>query len=78
VPRNVICKNIVTELFMNVCSVQEPGECGEYSDCATGWMIQGFIPGRGKRYFSSVKHAGWLWDPLSLVFHGYWGLCHWR
>jgi len=63
---------------MSVCSVQEPGECGEYSDCATGWMIQGFIPGRGKRYFYSVKHAGWLWDPLSLVFHGYWGLCHWR
>jgi hypothetical protein len=77
VPRYILCKNSVIESFMNICSIQEPGECSECSDYTTGWMIQGFIPSIGKRFFSTLKHPGWPLGPPSLVFHGYWGLCHW-
>lgn len=63
---------------MNVCNIQEPGECSQYSDYATGWMIYGFIPDRGKRFFPSVNHPGWLWGSLSRVFHGYCTHCLWR
>jgi len=38
-------------------------------------MIQGSIPGRGKRFFSSPTRPDWLWGPPSLLFNGYrwWG-----
>jgi len=36
-------------------------------------MIQGSNPGRGKRFFSSPKHADGLWVPPSLPFDGYRG-----
>ena len=35
---------------------------------ATGWMIQGSIPGRSKRSFTSPKHPDQLWGLQSLLF----------
>jgi len=38
------------------------------ADSATGWMVQGSNPYRGKGFFSSPKHPDWLWSPPSLLF----------
>jgi hypothetical protein len=38
-----------------------------------GWMIQGFNPGKDKKFFSSPKHPDWLWDPHSPTFNGHKG-----
>jgi len=31
----------------------------------------GFIPGRGKRFFSLPKHPDQLWGSTSILFSGY-------
>ena len=36
--------------------------------------MQGSIPRRGKRFFSSPKCLDQLWGQFSLLFGGYWGL----
>jgi hypothetical protein len=36
-------------------------------------VIQGSIPGRGKRFLSSPKCPDWLWGPSSLLFSRYQG-----
>jgi len=33
--------------------------------------------GRGKKFFSSLKHPHLLWDPPSLLFSDYWLLFPW-
>ena len=35
-------------------------------------MVQGSLPGRGKRFSSSPKHPDWIWSPPSLLFNGNW------
>jgi hypothetical protein len=42
----------------------------------TGYGLdgQGSIPGRGKRFFSSLQGPDWLWGPPSLLSNGNWGL----
>jgi hypothetical protein len=41
--------------------------------CTHGLGIRDFIPGRGKRFFSSSKHPEQLWGPPSLLFNVYKG-----
>jgi hypothetical protein len=41
---------------------------------ATGWMIGGSIPGRGREFFSSPPPPERLWIPSSLLSNGYRGL----
>jgi hypothetical protein len=43
---------------------------------ATGYGLdgQGSIPGRGKKFFSTLQRPDWLWCPPSLLLSGYQGL----
>jgi len=43
------------------------------SDWAMGKVIRDSIPGRGKRFLSSLKCPDWLWGPSSLLFSRYQG-----
>jgi len=38
-----------------------------------GWTVRGSNPGRGKRFFSYLKHPDQLSGPLSILFNGYRG-----
>jgi hypothetical protein len=38
-------------------------------------MIQGWNPGRDKKFLFLPRCPEWLWWPSSLLFNGYWGLC---
>jgi len=40
---------------------------------AVDWMIWGFIPGSGKRFFAAHQCPDWPWGPPSLLFSGYRG-----
>jgi hypothetical protein len=38
-------------------------------------MVEGFIPGRSKRFFFSPTHPNELWDPPSTMFDEYQCFC---
>jgi hypothetical protein len=38
-----------------------------------GWAMRDSIPGRGKRFFSSIKPPDQHWGPPSLLFNEYTG-----
>jgi len=42
-----------------------------------GWTVQGLIPCRGQKFFSSPKRPYQLQDPPTLLFTGYWELFPW-
>ena len=42
-----------------------------YSDYATGWMVQGSNPGRGKYFCLLPERLGRLWGPPGRLFNGY-------
>ena len=69
---------IVTEFFPVNFGLDSPSRPeielrSRYCDCAAGWTIWGSNPGRYKRFFSSPKRPGQLWDPPSVLFNGYRG-----
>jgi hypothetical protein len=43
----------------------------QYSNEASGWMIRGSNPGRGKRFFFPPEHPYRLWTQPSSLFKGY-------
>jgi hypothetical protein len=40
-----------------------------YNDTSAVWTVCFPIPVRGKKFFSSPKHSGWLWDAVYLLFN---------
>jgi hypothetical protein len=60
--------------YINV--IHEPRWLSRYSDWATGWATKksGIIPGRGKRFFSSLYRPDQLLGPPNPLNNGYRGL----
>lgn len=52
---------------------QEAWKHTQYSHEATGWMIQGWMPDRGKSCCSYSCCPDWLWGSPTPIFKGYWG-----
>jgi hypothetical protein len=74
VPRYVKCKTVwLNYLWTYVTFMSQESVFSVVTRLHDGWF-GGLIPGGGKIFFPCVEHVGWLWGPLSLVFHGYWGL----
>jgi len=41
----------------------------QYSDYTVSWVIEVWFPGKGKKFFSFLKHPDSFWDPPSLLFN---------
>ena len=76
----VVTTSVVYITITDICNNEKPGSCSWYSDCAMGWMIQGWIPGRGNGFpvlqnvqTRSGAHPGSCWMGTRCLFSG----AHW-
>jgi len=53
--------------------LRELAEHSWYTDSGRGWVMQGLSSGMGNRFYFFPLRPGWLWNPPSFLFKGYWG-----
>jgi hypothetical protein len=79
--QQVVTTSVVYITITDICNNEKPGSCSWYSDCAMGWMIQGWIPCRDNGFpvlqnvqTRSGAHPGSCWMCTGCLFPG----AHWN
>jgi hypothetical protein len=63
------CLCVQEELYLCLAIRWEPGKYSQYSDWATGWIIQGLNPSRGIRFSFLQNVQTSFWGPSSPLFN---------